>query len=227
MTTYTELQNQVNSLLKKYNEEDKGLSSPYISQMESTFEKYLSENSKDTQVLIQFSQFQRSYYHDHDLAQQILLDVLKYEPNNIFAALIFAYMAFTFLHLDQEKAFRILQALKTNDRKLLSMIEYVKAFYHLNDKVAHEDFLKKSIEYCDKFVWNYVDLGCCYGEKTERGKKFIKKGLANIQSLFIYFRNMKYESKIRTKEDFVNEFITGTNFKASRYKEMLKELKKT
>lgn len=205
-------------LVSKHYYENQSLT---LKKIENLFKEYLKEHPNDSEVSIRYAIFLLEDLHDDYGALEPLKKIIDNDPNNVEAVLIMGYIIWGFMgYMYEDYTFQRLNELKTDDPELLSMIEYVKyLYYSMNNNLLHQECLKKSVEFYDKHVKNNYRLGLNYGKETEIGKIFIKKAINNVQSIYIY---LFPSFTIRTKEDFLNEFVKGTHITNSIY-EMMKE----
>ena len=222
-----QLEKEINLLLSEYDKEKKGA---ILYEIENLFELYLKENPRDSEVWLQFARFELDFFQDDYKAQDLLLEVLAYEPNNAYAVLLLAYLAFTISNYYEEESLKLLDQLQTNDKEILSMIEYAKALYYLKiDYKRYAEYLQKSVEYYDKHVWNNFCLGLIYLEqnKKDEAKELIEKAYDNVQLIYIFLT--EDHSSLTPIREFLSEclkgiFITRTNL--STIKSELKKLNK-
>ena len=217
------LEKEINLLLSEYDKEKKGA---ILYEIENIFELYLKENPRDSEVWLQFARFELDFFQDDYKAQDLLLEVLAYEPNNAYAVLLLAYLAFTISNCYIEESLKLLDQLQTNDKEILSMIEYAKALYCLKrDYKRYAEYLKKSIEYDNKFVWNNFYLGLIYLErnKKDEAKELIKKAYDNVQLIYIFLT--KNKSRITPIKEFLNERLKGTFITRTNLASIKSELK--
>ena len=218
-----QLEKETNLLLSEYDKEKKGA---ILYEIENLFELYLKENPRDSEVWLQFARFELDFFQDDYKAQDLLLEVLAYEPNNAYAVLLLAYLAFTISNRYEEESLKLLDQLQTNDKEILSMIEYAKALYYLKiDYKKYPEYLKKSIEYDNNFVWNNFYLGLIYLErnKKDEAKELIKKAYDNVQLIYIFLT--KNKSRITPIKEFLNERLKGTFITRTNLASIKSELK--
>jgi tetratricopeptide (TPR) repeat protein len=193
----------------------------YAEQLQLMFEDYLRKNPYDTEVRIKFSfVLYRSLLNANISAINCLEKILEYEPNNILVSLIIFYIHQHESVIDQE-VFEKLSNLQTEDTQIQSMIEYAKSWYHIvrDDYDEYENCLLKSIELCDKYLWNYVDLGQLYIKRRDlaKGYTLIKKGLENFE----YVYDEQHPQDILDIEEFFNERFKGIHLSQPNYEIIL------
>ena len=112
--------------------------------------------------------------------------------------------------------------LKSNNEEITSMIEYEKYFYyrHKENKELIEQSLLKSIDLCNKHVWNNINLGRFYlrNKQIAKAKKYIYQGFNNIQYVYQvedFETNNKFDPF--DIEEFFNERIKGTHLSWVNY----------
>jgi tetratricopeptide (TPR) repeat protein len=186
------------------------------------FKKYLKENPCDTEVWIKFALLLYSALLHEDLkAQKCLETILEYDANNIQVKLFLVYIIEHYSYIDED-LFEILNKIKTPNKELMSLVEYSKSSYYYltkEDFDSYELCLKKSIELCDKYVSNYVDLGQFYIKRgnIQQGYELMKKGLQNVE--YVYDEAHPYD--ILDFEEFFNERFKGIHLSDSNYKIIL------
>lgn len=190
----------------------------YAEQLQLMFEDYLRKNPYDTEIRIKFSfVLYRSLLNANICAIECLEKILEYEPNNILVSLIIFYIHQHESVVDQE-VFEKISNLQTNDTEIQSMIEYAKSWYRDNYD-DYEKCLVKSIQLCDKYLWNYVDLGQLYIKRKDlaKGYALIKKGLENFE----YVYDEQRPQDILDIEEFFNERFKGIHLSKPNYEIIL------
>ena len=193
----------------------------YAEQLQIIFEDYLKDNPYETEIRIKFAfVLYRSLLNANLQAINCLEKILDYEPQNILVKLIIFYIHQHESYVELE-TFEQVSTLHSEDKSIQSMIEYSKSWYHIvqGNMIEYEKCLLKSIELCDQYLWNYVDLGQTYiqnGHLT-KGYELIKKGLSNLK--FVY--DEQHPQDILEIDEFFNERFKGIHISDSNYKIIL------
>ena len=112
--------------------------------------------------------------------------------------------------------------IKTSDKPLMSLVEYSKSSYYLvkKDFEGYEKCLMRSIELCDQYLSNYVDLGQFYIKKgyLTKGYALMRKGLENLE--YIYDEKHPY-GDVLNLEEFFNERFKGIHLSRANYEIIL------
>lgn len=180
------------------------------------FDQYLSDNPCDTEVWLNYTMCMYRLAEDVDYAEECLKKILDYEQNNIFATMLLVYIGAHSAYLD-DYLFRLLCNLKTENKEILSMIEFEKIWYYIGSEM-YEKVLLESVKLYDKHVWNNVHLGWIYLEKGDikKGQQFLKKGLDNVE--FVYDGRPYDELSV---EEYFNENIKGIHLSKPNYESIL------
>ncbi len=211
-------EDQLNKLIKVFNEEKTKQSAETL---EIFLDCYLANNPLDTEIWVKLAlTVYRSPLHDDLKAIDCLEKALVSDPYNIKVMLLLIYVIYHCIYFDDE-LFKRLCNLKTQDNELMSLIEYTKSWYYLfkeNDEF-YQKTLNNSIELCDRYVWNYIDLGRFYIEKGNLAKGFdlMKKGLDNLE--YVYDDTRSYD--VLNIEEFINERFRGIHLSKSNYEIIL------
>ena len=176
------------------------------------FEEYLQFNPYDTEIWLNFAVCMYRFAEETDWAEECLRKILAYDPSNIYATMLLTYVCAHSSHID-DHLFSLLCKLKTEDKEILSMIEYEKVWY-FNDNEMYEQVLTNSVNLWDKHVWNNVKLGWIYlsTRRIREGQELLKKGLDNVT--FIYDGRPYDKLSI---EEYFNEGIRGIHLSRSNY----------
>lgn len=181
--------------------------------MQKTFDAYLNNHPKDTEIWLSYALCMYKLAEGSDYPEECLRKILEYDKNNIQAIMLLTYINAHDSHIS-DQLFEQLCSLKTNDKEIPSMIEYEKIWYYPDDE-NYEKVLTKSVELCDKHVWNLVNLGRLYISKGEikKGQELILKGLDNVQ--LVYDDNTDYDEL--SVEEYFNEGIKGIHLTDINY----------
>jgi len=204
---------KIKNLTKKYYGKSVGERDIYTPEkIENLIDKYLVKNPEDTDVRLRLVMLEYNPgWEDPELIGKYLNEIFKYDPDNIYAALILAVTQDIFRGKITDTVFEKLNNLSSEDPEILSMIELAKAWYYKckNNNELYEKHLLSSISYYNKHVKNYKDLAHLYAQKGKKNeaKKFAKKALHNVQ--VVYTRGSITD--ITDVEDFINERFKGTH----------------
>lgn len=182
------------------------------------FEKYLDNNPYDTEIWIKFALLAYcALFHDDVDAQAYLEKILAYDPHNIKVILFHTYIVEHYSYLNDALMER-LNKLKTDDKSLMSLIEFQKSSYYYivtENPNEYEKCLLRSIKFCDKYFWNNVHLGRFYLRKgfITKGHEYLKKGLNNLEYVYDDTR----PRNILDLEEFFNERLKGIHLSQSNY----------
>ncbi len=181
--------------------------------MQKTFDEYLSMHQKDTEIWLRYALCMYTFAEGTDYPEECLRKILEYDPNNLYAIMLLAYINAHDSHIS-DQLFIQLCNLKSNDNEILSMIEYEKIWYYTDDE-NYKKVLIKSVELCDKHVWNKVNLGRLYISEGDikKGQELIIKGLDNVK--LIYTDDTVYDEL--SVEEYFNEVIKGIHLTDCNY----------
>lgn len=189
--------------------------------LELFLEKFLEIYPYETEFWIKLTLavYYAPLYDDYK-AITCLKKILEYEPTNVKITLLLVYVVDHCIYFDEELFGRLCR-LESKDNQLKAMIEYAKSWYYFDkDEDLYQNVLKKSIEYCDQFVWNYIKLGQFYLYKNnlEEGYYYLKKGLSNIKC--VYGEQHPYGDVLNV-EEFFNERFKGIHLSQANYEIIL------
>ena len=131
-----------------------------LNNIKNLFEEYLNNNPYDTEMWLSYAVCMYRLEEATDWAEECLRKILAYDSSNIYATMLLTYVCAHSSHID-DHLFNLLCKLKTEDKEILSMIEYEKVWY-FNDSEMYEQVLTNSVKLWDKHVWNNVKLGWIY-----------------------------------------------------------------
>jgi tetratricopeptide (TPR) repeat protein len=183
-----------------------------LEKMETLIKQYLEKHQHDTDIWIRLIMLEFTPpWEDPDRITSYVQKIYEYEPSNIPATLILAYIQELTRGGVFEDTFQRLLNLETSNIYYNSMIELAKSWYYEKNKniIEQEECLLKSINYCNTWTENYKSLGMLYMQNGQiiKGKKLIKIALKNITH--IYGENY-HSTDITSVEEFFNEFYKGT-----------------
>lgn len=195
---------------------DAHLTQENVSEIETILKIYLLEHPQDTDMWLRLALLYVFGWHKREPIESIrcLNNILSYDPDNIQAFLMLAFIESQSFGENRpygqlRESTLALCRLQTNDSEVLSMIAYAKSFYYKKkDLVRYEQYLLKSIAYCDTHVNNLLVLGRYYLKKREfkKGKELIEKALRNIKG--IYDVDIVY-TDITDVSEFFNYYYKG------------------
>ena len=207
----------IEQLSKKFNIENTDKSAETL---EQTLEMFIANNPSNSSLYIKLALllFNPPLY-DYLKASQVLENLLNIDPNNVYGMLLLLYIVdhstVIELHL-----FEKLCSISTDNLEHLSMLEYAKSWYYQGkDEEKYLLSLQKSIEYCDTFVLNFINLGILYLRKKEieKGHKYLKKALSNITHVY----KDTDEINLLDIEEFLNESVKGIHRSQENYEILL------
>ena len=187
-----------------------------LSNIRFLFDEYLSNNLYDTEIWLKYAVCMYRLAEETDWAEACLKKILEYDPHHIYATMFLAYIRAHSSYLD-DYLFNLLCNLETENKEILSMIEYEKIWHYLDDEM-YEKVLTNSVEFYDKHVWNNVKLGWINLEKGDikKGQELLKKGLDNVE--FVY-DGRPYDKL--SVEEYFNENIKGIHLSQPNYEMIL------
>jgi tetratricopeptide (TPR) repeat protein len=185
--------------------------------LELFLEEHLAKNPYDTEIWIKLALvvYWAPLYDDLKAAE-CLKKILKYNPKNVRAILLLVYILDHCMGFDDD-LFKQLCDTCTDNEEYMSMIEYVKTSYYFDkDEALYQASFEKSIECCDRFVWNHVKLGqfFLYKKNLEKGYYYLQKGIMNIE--YVYDEHHPYPDALDI-EEFFNERFKGIHMTQSNY----------
>lgn len=156
-----------------------------------------------------------------------LLEKNYSEICDIRLAIIGAYLSSTWLGFKENIFLQKLDDLKQHcSEQDKAIIYYLHAYdiYLKNDRnfpPQYVSYLKKSISYSKRFVYNYVRLSEL--SKGKEAQSLLKQAIANIEKVWSEKELHKIsKDHIGTYDDFVNEYILGVDINRSEYEELCK-----
>ena len=203
---------KIKGLTKVYYKASIGKRDIYIlEEIKNLIDEYLAKNPEDTDIRLRLVMLEYAPpWEDPELLVKYLNKIFKYDPGNIYAALILAYTEEIFWGGITDPVFAKLNNLFSKDPEITSMIELAKSWYYQrkDNNELYEKHLLNSISYCNKHVSNYTELAYFYSKRGEKdkAKKFAQKAINNVKVVFA----QGSITDITDVEDFINEFFKGT-----------------
>lgn len=201
---------KLDELLKKYN------TGKIIEQKVDCAEKiiellkgYLEKFPHDTEVLFKLS---LAFFLLEDIIGSIecMEKVLKYDPANEMAFVLWIWFYFYGYCDFSEDMVKKIESFSSKDSKLMAMLEFIKSRYYFGrDEEKRKKSLKKSIEYCDEFVWNNQKLAQLYIDEKQYDKAYplIIRALNNIKNVHVATESTYYN--FLDLDTHINEYLTG------------------
>lgn len=155
-------------------------------------ESYLKENPYDTDIWIKLAlAVYTCPYSDDIKAMECMNAILSYDPTNPYALIILGYMESHWSRIT-DATFGKLSLVKDENNEIMSMVEFVKAWYYLEHN--NDELYQKTLEHSVTLyphVRNCINLAGLYFEqgRIEESTKLKDLGLANIQLLVDYSGN--------------------------------------
>lgn len=180
--------------------------------MEDLLLEYLKDNPKATEFWIKLALVEfRPPLVDYERIAEYTYQVLSYDPYNIDAILVVAYMQYRFFgNLVSDEIFRKLEMIDSDNCEVKSMISLAKARYcrAISDNEQYEKYLIESIQHCDVHSANFTELGRLYigMGKISEGKSLLQKGINNIIP-----DKENHVCDATSLDEFYNEFYKGTS----------------
>lgn len=190
-------------------------------------EKKLKENSQNsTEELIQYILFEmQSPIEDYFLAIDLLTENY-FKCRDIRLAILGAYLSSTWLNFKENSFLDLLdEHLAEADNQNKAIIYYLHAYdmyikYDEKYPTEYSYYLKKSISFSKRFVYNYVRLS----EVTDRSeaRALIEQAISNVETVWSEEQLKKAPIAITLEYDnFVNEFILGVDISIFEYKDLV------
>lgn len=155
-----------------------------------------------------------SPFGDEETGIAFVHKALAIDNNNPLALIILAYMYEYHLGGIDDMLLHQIKNLQTDSDEINSMLKYVVSWSYRsgkkNDPKMEEKFLKESIVFCDKHVWNYEHLATLYfkQERYLEVNSLIRKALKNIKK--VYTDKNLDEYRAANVYDFIDSIIKGT-----------------
>ena len=190
-------------------------------------EKNLKKNSKNsTEDLIRYVLFEmQSPIEDYFLAIDLLTENY-FKSRDIRLAILGAYLSSTWLSFKENSFLKLLdEHLAEADNQNKAIICYLHAYdmyIKCDGKYPREysDYLKKSIYYSKRFVYNYVRLS----EVTDRGeaRALLDRAISNVETVWSEEQLRKVsDASFLEYDNFVNEFILGIDISIFEYNDLI------
>lgn len=190
-------------------------------------ERKLKENSRNSvEDLIRYVLFEmQSPIEDYFLAIDILTDNYP-KSKDIRLAILGAYLSSTWLNFKKNSFLKMLdEHLSDADDQNKSIIFYLYAYdiyikYDGKYPQQYSEYLRKSISYSKRFVYNYVRLS----EITDRMEacKLLDQAISNVE--VVWSEERLKEAPVTTLLDydsFLDEFILGVDISIYEYQDLL------
>ena len=160
----------------------------------------------------------------------LVIELLEKHYSDIYdvrLAIIGAYLSSTWLGFKENIFLQKLNDLKQHcSEQDKAIIYYLHAYdiYVKNDKKyppQYVNYLKKSIFYSKRFVYNYVRLFELSRDKEK--KKLLEQAIANVEKVWSQ-EELKETPRdcMKTYDDFVNEYILGVDISENEYQKLCK-----
>jgi tetratricopeptide (TPR) repeat protein len=139
------------------------------------------------------------------------INIILENENNPYALMILCDVHHNYFSGIDSSLFDRINAVKTSDNIITSVIELIKSWYYenINDYESQKNCLLRSIQYNNKDVLNYFYLGKLF-LKTDLilGKQLIKKALDNVKNIFQ--KNYKTDDCTNIN-NYINEMFRGVS----------------
>lgn len=162
---------------------------------------------------------------DYFLAINLLKD--NYPKNkDIRIAILGAYLSSTWLSSEENVFLNLLnEHLTSADNQNKAIIYYLYAYdiYMKCDTeypIEYLDYLRKSISYSNRFVYNYVRLS----EITDKNESsnLLRQAISNVENVWDENKIKSMQTDVFLNYDrFINEFILGVDISIFEYKDLL------
>lgn len=194
-------------------------------------EQELKENSRNsTEELIKYVLFEmQPPIEDYYLAINLLAENYP-EFKDIRIAILGAYLSSSWLDLDKNSFLELLdEHLSKTDDQNKAIIYYLHAYdiYMKSDRKfppKYSEFLRKSISYSNRFVYNYVRLA----EVADRREshELLQQAISNVETIWNedQLKKMPIESFLQY-DSFIDEFILGVDISIFEYEDLLDKRK--
>lgn len=192
-----------------------------LEEIAQQFDQYIGTNPEDSETIITYAIFLFEKLDDKDNALIRLHSLLT---NNVRALLVTAVIMNFSMGEFSKDILHKMSAVQTDDSEVLSMIEYMKAQgYYFQNEEQREKCLVNSVLLYPGHVSNNKELGILYLKqgKFQDGCNLLKQALKNIKSIcpevWPYVGSI---FKITSVDDYLNEFIKGTDIPYWRLKDL-------
>lgn len=222
--TKTILEDQLYSILQKYKQNN---DYDLVKNGELAFEEYLREYSHDNEVWMRYALFfNLSNVEYPDKSVEMLERLLAHNKHDAKILLLLADIQDSSIGIMTKEVIKRLHEFHSDDNQEMSMIEYTKGrLCYYFDKKKYEECLIKSIQLCERHVWNHEELGyiCIARGDIKQGCELIKKAIKNVKYIFPS-TNPSIGSiiEIPTADEYIGEFITGTIRPQSAFEDLCK-----
>jgi len=173
-----------------------------VKQIEQLIKEYLREMPQDTEMWLKLALVEYRFpLADHIRAIECVKNILAYDPNNTYAAVLLK--VFSDWDIVNEECFDILCAIKTEDNEFKAMIEFAKALYY----DAKDNVQKYSKHYKNaKFFWRlHVKEFLSKYSCDDHGPTLDERVQANLKIICKGYQKVSYNSL--SVEQFLNEEV--------------------
>lgn len=181
------LQLQLMEDVKQWNVAPADLAGGIQEDMVTLIKDYLKENPSDTECLLKLALTEYRFpLADDEAAMISLKKIISYEPNNIPAILMLAYVQEHYFDVRID-VLNMLTAATPGNSQEQAMILFAQSWYYkFKDENVFVELLQKSIDFHSGFVWPHVYLGELYKEKNavEKACFHFEEALKNIEYIF-------------------------------------------
>lgn len=190
-------------------------------------EKKLKENSRNsTEELIKYILFEiQSPIEDYFLAIDLLTENYS-KSRDVRLAVLGAYLSSTWLNFKENNFLKLLdEQLAIADNQNKAIIYYLHAYdmyikYDGKYPQEYYRYLRKSISYSKRFVYNYVRLS----EVTDRREAclLLDQAISNVENVWNEEQAKMEPIDIFLKYDnYIDEFILGVDISEFEYKDLV------
>ena len=194
-------------------------------------EKELKKNIQNSvEALIQYILFEmQSPIEDYYLAIDLLTENYC-KSRDIRLAILGAFLSSTWLNFKENGFLELLdEHLASADHQNKAIIYYLHAYdmyikcagkYPRKNLRKYSDYLKKSISYSKRFVYNYVRLSEVTNKRKAR--ELLDQAISNVETVWSEEQLKKApKAMFRGYDNFVNEFILGIDISIFEYKDLI------
>ena len=159
-----------------------------IYKAEEIIEKELAKNNKNIELWVRLAvTVLCPPLVDYEKALKCVERIYELDNDNLYALILECYTHHFELGGLDNRMFLKLNNIKTDNKKLLSMINYIMSWYYrFDDYENREELLNESINLYDTFVYNFKDLGDIFFHKNKflEAQAMYEKALTNIQLVY-------------------------------------------
>lgn len=185
--------------------------------VETYLEKLLLKDPNNIDLLIRLALAQLVVELD-DMYKSIecLERALELKPGHPIATILLAHVHGAYLGGVSNQLVQQLEAVKSNDPEVNSMIAYMISWHNWENQPGKEkEWLIKSINFYQGHVKNYKYLAMIFFQEGDlfRGKKFCQKALSNVKK--VYDKLSLYDPT--DINEYLGEHIKGIYLSSSNY----------